>query len=97
MHTQILLLFFGWGKLRDPLRGLIHAMCFYLIKNTIFKTFQSRKLLIKSISSIHKIFKKSIYKTFTYISCVQIILYGLQGSENEMSANNFPNTRYPCS
>lgn len=56
---------------------------------TTFEAFLSRKHLIKSISSSNKIFKKSICKAFTYISYVQIILYGLQGSESEVSANNF--------
>lgn len=89
MYTPILLLFL-LRKTKESFKRI--NTCNVLLndkKLTTFETFLSRKHLIKSIRSSNKILKKSICKAFTYISYVQIILYGLQGSENEVSANNF--------
>lgn len=84
----ILLLFLP-TKTKESVKRINTCNVFLNYKKNTFERSLSRKHLIKSISSSNKIFKKSICKAFTYISYVQIILYGLQGSENEVSANNF--------
>lgn len=89
IYTPTLLLFLS-TKTEESVKRI--NKCNVLLNDKKITTFEislSKKHLIKSISSSNKIFKKSICKAFTYISDVQIILYGLQGSENEVSANNF--------